>query len=95
MFKTVAYIKIVYFRYNLFMKIFIIINLLLLQLYAARSCHVVLDEIKHLEDQKSQMFGAKFVTFLFASSYIVSPDNKETDIKIRLLKVELESCNAF
>lgn len=82
------------------MKPVIFSFLILSQLYCdtydsntSRSCYEMLREIGSLKEEQRINRYSKVATFLFGGYlYEKRPEEKEVDVKIRVLKLELSTC---
>ena len=85
------------------MKTFVLLNFFFVSLfsdsstYKDRTCNEIVKEIKILEGERldeptTQV--AKISTFLLTGNYIAGGDNKDVEMKIRILKLELKSCRS-
>ena len=84
------------------MKIIFIFFLILSYLHGgssndnySRSCYEIIHEIDLLEEEKTDELATnvgKVATFLLTGNLIVSDSNKEINMKIKILKLELATC---
>ena len=81
------------------MKMKLMFFLLLSQLYGesfdhnqSRSCFDIMNEIDLLQKEKLNNTSTKVATLIFGGAYVFGMSNKEIDMKIRALKLELSEC---
>jgi len=81
------------------MKTILLYLLLTTSMYAnasdqnvSRGCHEVIHEIDSLKKEKAYNASSKIASLILGGAYVYGLSNKEIDVKIRLLRLELTSC---